>query len=124
MLMPDVVTATAEGIDVPPGSMPSFAAMVRDHWDAVYRLAQSLTNHAHDAEDLAQETFLRAAGKIDSFRPGTNLRSWLLKIASNAFLDEQRKRRRANLRPLEIETPGRTEDAGHGLELSEQAARL
>src|SRR2546430_13712595 len=46
----------------------------------------------HDAEDLAQETFLRALRRFDTFKSGTNLRAWLLRIATNAFFDVERKR--------------------------------
>jgi RNA polymerase sigma-70 factor (ECF subfamily) len=124
----DVESLTAEVNALPapakgPG-VPNFAAMVREHWDAVYRLLQSLTPNVHDVEDLTQETFLRAWKRIDSFKPGTNLRSWLLKIASNAFLDEQRKRKRSKTGSLETEPPGRSEGTGRGMELGEEFERL
>src|SRR5260221_2764274 len=124
----DVELLTAEVHALPASSKgpetPSFAALVREHWDAVYRLMQSLSANVHDTEDLTQETFLRAWSRIDSFRPGSNLRSWLLKIGSNAFLDEQRRRKRSKLKPLETEPPGDFEEADRAIELAEQAARL
>ena len=102
----------------------TFAGLVRDHWDAVYRLLQSLTGDVHDTEDLAQETFLRAWGKIRSYRPGTNLRSWLLKIASNAFLDEARRRKRSKVTPMSAEPAGGGESPGARLEVAEMATRV
>jgi RNA polymerase sigma-70 factor (ECF subfamily) len=102
----------------------TFANLVRDHWDAVYRLLQSMTGDVHDTEDLAQETFLRAWGRIDSFRRGTNLRSWLLKIASNAFLDETRRRKRSKVRPHESEPMAHAEGPGRRLEVAEMATRV
>ncbi len=102
----------------------TFAGLVRDHWDAVYRLLQSLTGDVHDTEDLAQETFLRAWGKIKSYRPGTNLRSWLLKIASNAFLDETRRRKRSKVTPMSAEPMGGDESPGAKLEVAEMATRV
>ncbi len=124
----DVESLTAEVSALPASPLGpealSFAGMVREHWDAVYRLMQSLTANVHDAEDLTQETFLRAWSRIGSFKPGTNLRSWLLKIGSNAFLDEQRRRKRARAGSLDTEPAGSGEDVGHGAELAEESARL
>ena len=97
-------------------------SMVNEHWDAVYRLLHTLCGNVHDTEDLAQETFLRAMKKVDSFQPGTNLRSWLLRIGSNAFYDEQRKRKRAKAKPLEYELPGADAAPGSALETAQQAA--
>ena len=56
--------------------------------------AISLSGNVDRADDLVQETLLRALAKIDSFEPGTNLPAWLFKILRNAFLTEYRKRRR------------------------------
>lgn len=103
---------------------PSFAMLVREHWEAVYRLAHSLTGNEHDADDLTQESFLKAWNRIDSFRPGTNLRSWLLKIASNTFLDEQRRRKRSKTLALDIEPPGRTESPGFALEVADRVTKV
>jgi RNA polymerase sigma-70 factor, ECF subfamily len=55
--------------------------------------AISLSGSVHAADDLVQETLLRAISHIDSFEPGTNLRAWLFTILHNAFLSECRKRR-------------------------------
>ncbi len=63
------------------------------YWDVVYQLLSRLTGNRHDAEDLSQETFLKAIERYDSFQAGTNLRAWLLRIATNAFLDRQRRRK-------------------------------
>jgi len=75
--------------------------VVEQHWNAVYRLLYRLSGSSHDAEDLTQETFLRALQRRDSFRAGTNMRAWLMRIASNAFFDLQRRRRTAKATPLE-----------------------
>jgi RNA polymerase sigma-70 factor (ECF subfamily) len=58
--------------------------------DAVYRFALRLTGgRTSEAEDLVQETFLRAYRSWETFRPGTNARSWLFTIARNVFLRER-----------------------------------
>jgi RNA polymerase sigma-70 factor (ECF subfamily) len=103
---------------------PCFAEVVNEHWGSVYRLLHSLTGNRHATEDLVQETFLRALKRLDSFEPGTHLRAWLLRIASNAFLDEARRRKRASPAPLDRDLPGRAEPPGHALETAEQAARV
>jgi RNA polymerase sigma-70 factor, ECF subfamily len=65
------------------------------HLDAVYRFALRLTGSPADAEDLVQETFLRAFRSWDHYTPGTRAKSWLFTICRNAFL---RQRQRENRR--------------------------
>ncbi len=106
-----------------PGPSP-FAAVVNEHWTAVYRLLRSLTGDTHRTEDLTQETFLRALSRFDSFRPGTRLRAWLLRIAANAFFDEQRKRKRLRIGPIDREPVDPEARPGEALETAEEAALL
>lgn len=78
-----------------------FEAVVAQHWAPVHRLLYRLAGNSHDADDLAQETFLRALDRYESFRADTNLRAWLMRIASNAFFDVQRRRKTARAVSLE-----------------------
>ena len=96
--------ATSDDQDRPAGDA-DFEEVVRQHWSAVYGLLHRLTRNRHDTEDLTQETFLRALDRLSSFKPGTNLRAWLMRIATNAFLDLRRKRQAADVRVLEHEPP-------------------
>ena len=58
------------------------------------RRALRLTGNGHRAEDLTQDTLLKAWANRDSYKPGTNLRAWLFTILRNTFYSELRKRRR------------------------------
>src|ERR1700739_3260291 len=58
------------------------------------RFAISLSGNVDRADDLVQETLLRALANIDSFEPGTNMSAWLFTILRNLFRSEYRKRRR------------------------------
>lgn len=58
---------------------------------SVSRFARLLTRNDHDADDLTQETFLRACANWATFRPGSDCRRWLFAICRNAFLRDQRR---------------------------------
>ena len=60
----------------------------------LYAAALRLTRNRSDAEDLVQETFLRAYRGFGGFEPGTNLRAWLYRIMTNAYINTYRKRQR------------------------------
>ena len=70
----------------------SFETIYRRYFDAVYRYALSLTQDAHRAEEICQETFFKALGSLDRFRGDSSIRTWLFSIVRNVFLSEQRKR--------------------------------
>jgi RNA polymerase sigma-70 factor (ECF subfamily) len=63
---------------------------MRDLFAAALRLTRNRT----DAEDLLQETYLRAYRGFGGFRPGTNLRAWLYRILTNTYINSYRKRQR------------------------------
>jgi len=64
------------------------------HLDALYRVALRLTNNAADADDLVQETMLKAYRAWDQYEKGTNAKGWLLTILRHAFINEYRRRTR------------------------------
>ena len=63
--------------------------------DALYRTALRMTRSEADAEDLVQETYIRALRFRQQFTPGTNLKAWLFRILTNTFINSYRKRSRA-----------------------------
>jgi RNA polymerase sigma-70 factor (ECF subfamily) len=60
----------------------------------MYSAAYRLTRNSADAEDLIQETFLRAYRGFHQFEPGTNLKAWLYRILTNTFINSYRKKQR------------------------------
>src|SRR4249920_2647276 len=71
-----------------------FEAEAMPYLDGMYAAAYRLTRNAADAEDLIQETFLRAYRGFHQFEPGTNLKAWLYRILMNTFINSYRKKQR------------------------------
>lgn len=76
------------------GDGRAYAEIVRRYQRAVYRVAYGLTRNASDADDLAQETFVRAYQALGRFRVGEPLYPWLARIATNQAFSLHRRRRR------------------------------
>ena len=72
-----------------------FEAEALPHMRSLYGTAFRMTRNAHDAEDLVQETFLRAYRAFDGFTPGSNIRAWLYTILHRARTDAFRRSRRS-----------------------------
>jgi RNA polymerase sigma-70 factor (ECF subfamily) len=73
---------------------PAFETEALAALDSLYRTALRLTRAPADAEDLVQETYLKAFRAADSFTPGTNLRAWLFTILHNTARNRARDRAR------------------------------
>lgn len=76
------------------GDRTAFARLVDHYWDRLYRWLYHLTRDQHTAEDLAQETFLKAYTGLAKFRSGTNFGAWLFRIGYNNFANHHRIARR------------------------------
>lgn len=74
------------------GSREEFESLALPQLDALYRTAYRMAGDAATAEDLVQETMLRAFRSFRSFQPGTNFRAWLFTILTNSFINEYRRR--------------------------------
>ncbi len=78
------------------------------HLDALYGAALRLTRSASDAEDLVQDSFVKAYRFYDRFEPGTNMKAWLFRILTNTFINKYRRstRERRVLEGREAEPVG------------------
>jgi RNA polymerase sigma-70 factor (ECF subfamily) len=77
-----------------------FAELAMPYMSALYSAALRMTRNPSDAEDLVQETYLRAYRGFGGFQDGTNLKAWLYKILTNTFINIYRAKKR---RPDEVD---------------------
>jgi RNA polymerase sigma-70 factor, ECF subfamily len=86
------------------------------HLDALYNLARWLGRDPAEAEDLVQETYLRALRAAHQFHPGTNLRPWLFQILRNTFYTQYKRTQRAPdaVDPEELERVAQANTAARG----------
>lgn len=84
-------------------AVPEFEELAMPLVNSAYNLARWLARNDQDAEDLVQETFLKAFRNFRSFEPDTNFRAWILRILRNTFLSSCSKRERKMMVELESE---------------------
>lgn len=82
------------------------------HINSMYNFAYRLTFDEDDANDLVQDTYLKAFRFIDSFEKGTNAKAWLFRILKNSFINDYRKKKKepAKVDYQEVETFYNSED--------------
>jgi RNA polymerase sigma-70 factor (ECF subfamily) len=85
-----------------PSKPDAFEAQTLEHLDALYAVSCRLTKSPLDAEDLVQDTLVKAMRARDQYEPGTNLKAWLFKILHNTFIN---KYRRGGLERVVLEGP-------------------
>ena len=78
----------------------TFADQAMEHMSSLYNAALRMTRNPSDAEDLVQETYLKAYRGFGGFQEGTNLKAWLYRILTNTFINNYRSKKR---RPEETE---------------------
>jgi RNA polymerase sigma-70 factor (ECF subfamily) len=71
-----------------------FADLAMEYMGSLYSAALRMTRNPADAEDLVQETYLKAYRAFGSFKEGTNLKAWLYRILTNTFINSYRARKR------------------------------
>lgn len=80
-----------------------FTRETSQYRDYLLNYATKLTHDRDDAEDLVQETYLRAYRFFDSYQVGTNCKSWLFKIMKNLFLNYRREKKKEETRNVNFE---------------------
>ncbi|MDR3106989.1 MAG: sigma-70 family RNA polymerase sigma factor, partial [Bifidobacteriaceae bacterium] len=66
-----------------------------DYIDQLYAAAMRITRNPTDAEDLVQETYVKAFASFHQYQPGTNLKAWLHRILTNTYINDYRKKQRS-----------------------------
>jgi len=79
----------AQEVQASQSKVETFKREALPHFDSLYRMALRLTRNEKDAEDLLQDTYLKAFKAFHQFKPGTNARAWLFKIMSNHHINNQ-----------------------------------
>jgi len=87
--------------DVSEGNAGEFARVALSHIDSLYGTALRLTRRAADAEDLVQDTYVKAFRSAHQFQPGTNLKAWLFTILHNTF---RNARRHEGRNPVDVDS--------------------
>ena len=82
------------------GDLSAFQALVERHRAMVYRIAYQFAGNHHDAEDIAQEVFIKIYRSLDRFRQDAQLTSWMYRIAMNACIDHRRRHRPGVIGPF------------------------
>lgn len=103
------------------GDQAAFGELVQLHQNAVYNLAYRILGNRVEAEDAAQETFLRAYANLDRYDMARPFRTWLLSITSNFCIDRLRRRR---LKWLSIDEPLPPRTVLHSEEIEPEAAAI
>ena len=106
------------------GDPAAFEALIRQHQRMIYSLTYRMTGSAADAEDLTQETFLRAWRQISSYRGAARFSTWLYRIAINACLNwRERETLRVEVQAGWAETNGAPELGGQSAPTRNEAGR-
>lgn len=107
------------------GDVAAFTLLVERYKRPVYALAYRLLGNATDAEDAAQETFVRAYTRLTSYQPGSRFGSWLLAITSHWCIDSLRRKRALSLEAAseergDIVTPASAEEQPEAMALDHE----
>jgi RNA polymerase sigma-70 factor (ECF subfamily) len=82
------------------GDRSAFQSLVERHRSMVYRVAFQFAGNHHDAEDIAQEVFIKVYRSLDRFRQDAQLSSWMYRIVMNACIDHRRRHEPAGAAPF------------------------
>ena len=91
----------------------SFEQLAMPHFERLYNFACWLSQDRNEAEDLVQETYVKALRGFSSFQPGTNFRAWIYKILRNTFLTSRTGLQATATVPLDLESGEESLPATH-----------
>ncbi len=97
--------------NLPDDRWASFERLVIEHQRALYHFALRLTGNEQEAEDLLQDSLLRAYRSFDRFTPGTAFDRWVYRIIYHLFVDGYRHRKRLNVNFTSLDEPIPVEDS-------------
>lgn len=117
---PDATLAVRAGA----GDRDAFGALVERYQAAVRRLTRAVTSDAHDADDAAQDAFLSALDRMETYDPGRPFGPWLMRIATNAAIDLVRRRTVRRADTLDERSPSRGPSPAGDAEAAEIRAKL
>jgi RNA polymerase sigma-70 factor, ECF subfamily len=83
-----------------------FEALLLPHLESLYGTAVRMTRSPEEAEDLVQDTSLKAFRFLDRYQPGTNFKAWIFKILTNVFINKYHKKKRTRELHQELEADG------------------
>jgi RNA polymerase sigma-70 factor (ECF subfamily) len=109
------------------GEAPAFQMLVERHRSMVYRVAYQFAGNHYDAEDIAQEVFIKVYRSLQRFRQDAQLTSWMYRIVMNACIDHRRRNAPAAVAPFGEEAEHRlhnTAEDGPGPEQRAYAGEL
>jgi RNA polymerase sigma factor (sigma-70 family) len=96
------------------GNESAYRLLLNRYKDAVYRIIVKIVHNQEEAQDLVQETFMKAFGSLSSYKCQYRFTTWLYKIAANSCIDFLRKRR---LISVSLDQPVKTKDGEVRIEL-------
>ena len=117
-LDPSAVGSRVMSTETKEDAAARFERDVSPFLQSLYGGALRMTRNPTDAEDLVQESMLKAFAAFDSFTEGTNLKAWLFRILTNTYINQYRKKQRATLQTSADElTDGQLNEVGENLGL-------
>ena len=103
------------------GDRPAFGQLVEVYQDKIYGYASRMLGDPDEAEDVAQETFVRAYRSLPHFRGAASFHTWLYRIASNLAIDVARRNRRQSTGDFSLDEPLESEEGDYEREIADES---
>lgn len=103
------------------GDRPAFGQLVEVYQDKIYGYVSRMLGDPDEAEDVAQETFVRAYRSLPHFRGAASFHTWLYRIASNLAIDVARRNRRQSTGNFSLDEPLESEEGDYEREIADES---